>query len=74
MLATPRSGPAQDKVDEQMDQQAGPVVEAARDLGLLIITAGKGDIIPLVPPLTVTDEEISQCCAVIREAAGKVLK
>lgn len=51
----------------QLDQAAGPIVEAARKRGLLVITAGKGDVIRLVPPLTVRDEEIQSCCAILKE-------
>lgn len=32
---------------------AGPLVTAARDRGVIVITAGKGDIVRLVPPLIV---------------------
>lgn len=34
-------------------QMAGPLVTAARDRGVIVITAGKGDIVRLVPPLIV---------------------
>ena len=36
-----------------LPQMAGPLVTAARDRGLIVITAGKGDIVRLVPPLIV---------------------
>lgn len=58
----------------QLDQMGGKMVEAARDGGLIVITAGKGDILRLVPPLTVTDDEIKKCCEIIGELAGKVLQ
>ena len=35
----------------QLDIPAGPITEAALGMGVLAITAGKGDIIRLVPPL-----------------------
>jgi acetylornithine aminotransferase len=38
----------------QLDQMAGPLTTAARDRGIIVITAGKGDIVRLVPPLIVT--------------------
>ena len=38
----------------QLDQMAGPLTTAARDRGVIVITAGKGDIVRLVPPLVVT--------------------
>eukprot|EP00775_Hariotina_reticulata_P009378 gene9378-9541_t len=56
-------------VGVQLDMMGGPVVDAARAAGVLIITAGKGDVLRLVPPLTVTEEEIDHCCKVL----GKVL-
>ena len=48
------------------------MVDAAREQGLLIITAGKGDIVRLVPPLTVTDDEIDTCCRILADVV-KVL-
>jgi acetylornithine aminotransferase len=56
-------------VGVQLDVPAGPVVEAARAEGLLIITAGKGDVVRLVPPLVITEAEIDECCEVL----GRVL-
>ncbi len=38
-------------VGVQLDIPAGPVVDAAREMGVLAITAGNGNIIRLVPPL-----------------------
>ncbi len=56
-------------VGVQLDFPAGPVVEAARAAGVLIITAGKGDVVRLVPPLTISEEEIDAAVAVL----GRVL-
>ena len=44
----------------ELDQMAGPVVDIARDMGVLAITAGKGDIVRLVPPLVLTDADIAK--------------
>ena len=44
------------------------VWQACRSKGLLIITAGKGDIIRLVPPLTVSAKEVDQAVAILKEA------
>ena len=52
----------------ELDVMAGPVVEACRAKGLLIITAGKGDIVRLVPPLTVSAQEVDQAIAILKEA------
>jgi acetylornithine aminotransferase len=57
----------------QLDRPAGAVVAAARARGVLVITAGKGDVVRLVPPLTVRDEEIAACCAVLGEVARELL-
>ena len=39
-------------------QAAGAVVEKAREQGLIVITAGKGDVVRLVPPLIITDADV----------------
>ena len=46
-------------------QPAGPIVEAARSEGLIVITAGKGDVVRLVPPLIITDEDVDLCIAIL---------
>ncbi|MEW5306378.1 MAG: hypothetical protein WDW38_007106 [Sanguina aurantia] len=56
----------------QLDISAGPIVDIARDMGLLIITAGKGDVIRLVPPLVVSHAEILRAAAILGEAIKKV--
>lgn len=56
-------------VGVQLDVMAGKVVEAARAEGLLVITAGKGDVVRLVPPLVISEQEIDHCCQVL----GRVL-
>ena len=52
-------------VGVQLDFMATKVVEVARDQGLLIITAGKGDVVRLVPPLIISNEEIDYCCGLL---------
>lgn len=59
-------------VGVEMDVMAGPVVNEAREGGVLAITAGKGDILRLVPPLVLTDDDISQAVEVIGQAIAKV--
>lgn len=54
-------------------QPAGKVVEAARDRGLIVITAGAGDIVRLVPPLIVTEQEIDEAAQVLGEAVAQAL-
>lgn len=41
--------------------------QACRAKGLLIITAGKGDVVRLVPPLTVSAAEVEQAIALLKE-------
>jgi acetylornithine/succinyldiaminopimelate/putrescine aminotransferase len=50
-----------------LDRDAGPVVDAARGAGLLVLTAGT-DVLRLLPPLVVSDEEIAQALAILDEA------
>jgi len=57
----------------QLDTSASPVVDACRERGLLIITAGKGDIIRLVPPLTVSAAEVDQAIGILKEAIAAAL-
>eukprot|EP00892_Ulva_mutabilis_P002349 jgi/Ulvmu1/12114/UM084_0040.1 len=54
-------------VGVQLDVAGGGVVEAARGKGVIVITAGTGDVIRIVPPLTCTDAEIDHCAAVVAE-------
>ena len=45
-----------------------PLVATCRDAGLLVITAGAGDVLRLLPPLVVSAEEVDQAVAIIAEA------
>lgn len=51
--------------------KAAEVVTAARERGLLIITAGDG-VIRIVPPLVISAEEINHGLAILDEAMGVV--
>ena len=55
-------------VGVQLDCPAGPLVGVCRDAGLLVITAGKGDVLRLLPPLVVTEEEVERAVEIIAEA------
>jgi predicted acetylornithine/succinylornithine family transaminase len=48
----------------RLDRAAGPVVDAAREHGLLALTAGE-DILRLAPPLVVTAEELEEALAIV---------
>eukprot|EP00884_Botryococcus_braunii_P019750 jgi/Botrbrau1/6459/Bobra.0034s0034.1 len=49
----------------QLDQPGGPICDAAREEGLLVITAGKGDIIRLLPPLIVSNDEVDEAIRIL---------
>ena len=46
-------------------QPGGGVVTAARDEGLIVITAGAGDVVRLVPPLTITNDDVDECVSIL---------
>ena len=48
--------------------QAGKVCNIARDLGLIVITAGPGDVVRLVPPLTISKEDIDIAVGILKKA------
>jgi len=49
-----------------LDREAGPVVDACRAAGLLVLTAG-ADVLRLLPPLVVTDAEIDEALGVLAQ-------
>ncbi|MYW89839.1 aminotransferase class III-fold pyridoxal phosphate-dependent enzyme, partial [Amycolatopsis rubida] len=54
---------------------AGAVCKAAFERGLLMETSGPdGEVMKLLPPLTLTDEELSEGLAIITESVAAVLK
>ena len=57
----------------ELDVPAGPVVEAARADGLLVITAGKGNVVRMVPPLTVTEAEVDEAVEALCTAIDRIL-
>lgn len=44
----------------ELDVSAAPLVKKALNEGLLVLTAGNGNIVRLVPPLIISEEEIRQ--------------
>ena len=54
-------------------QPAGGVCERARDAGLIVITAGKGDVVRLVPPLIVSDADVDQAVEILSGAIAAEL-
>ncbi|PKA51758.1 Acetylornithine aminotransferase, mitochondrial [Apostasia shenzhenica] len=49
----------------ELDVAASPVIDACRDSGLLVLTAGKGNVIRLVPPLIISEKELKQAADII---------
>ncbi|CAL5440248.1 unnamed protein product [Camellia sinensis] len=62
----------------ELDVPASPLADACRNSGLLILTAGKGNVVRLVPPLIVSEQELDraaeillQCLHVLDESEPK---
>lgn len=51
---------------------ASVVVDASRERGLLVLSAGE-DVVRLAPPLTVREEEVAQAVAVLAEAVSSAV-
>jgi acetylornithine aminotransferase len=48
-------------------EPVGPLVEAARERGLLVIPAGEGDVLRMVPPLVVSEAEVAEAVGTLQE-------
>ncbi|KAG4998424.1 hypothetical protein JHK82_029215 [Glycine max] len=48
-----------------LDVPASPLVDACRSSGLLVLTAGKGNVVRLVPPLIITEKELEQAAGIL---------
>ncbi|WVY97066.1 hypothetical protein V8G54_029217 [Vigna mungo] len=48
-----------------LDVPATPFVDACRNSGLLVLTAGKGNVVRIVPPLIITEKEIEQAVDIL---------
>ncbi|TKY51055.1 Acetylornithine aminotransferase [Spatholobus suberectus] len=48
-----------------LDVPASPLVDACRNSGLLVLTAGKGNVVRLVPPLIITEKELEQAANIL---------
>ena len=49
----------------ELDVPASPLVDACRGSGLLVLTAGKGNVVRLVPPLIITEHELDQAAEIL---------
>ncbi|KAG0615420.1 hypothetical protein M758_5G039900 [Ceratodon purpureus] len=52
-------------VGVELDVPAAPLVEAALKAGLLILTAGNGNVVRLAPPLTISEAELNQAVDIL---------
>ncbi|XP_057480166.1 acetylornithine aminotransferase, mitochondrial-like [Actinidia eriantha] len=51
----------------ELDVPASSLVDACRNSGLLILTAGKGNVVRLVPPLVVSEQELGRAAEILLE-------
>ncbi|XP_043700581.1 acetylornithine aminotransferase, mitochondrial-like [Telopea speciosissima] len=51
----------------ELDVPAAPLVDACRNSGLLILTAGKGNVVRLVPPLVISQQELESAAEILSE-------
>ncbi|KZV44169.1 acetylornithine aminotransferase, mitochondrial-like [Dorcoceras hygrometricum] len=49
----------------ELDVSASPLVEACQQSGLLILTAGKGNVVRMVPPLIITKQELDEAVEIL---------
>ncbi|KIW06425.1 uncharacterized protein PV09_02873 [Verruconis gallopava] len=57
----------------QLSEDPTPIVNAARERGLMIITCGTNTL-RFVPPLIITEQEIEQGMQILKQAMGAVFK
>lgn len=51
----------------ELDVSATPLVEACQKSGLLVLTAGKGNVVRIVPPLTISKEEVDEGVEILKK-------
>ncbi|KAJ9178967.1 hypothetical protein P3X46_010806 [Hevea brasiliensis] len=51
----------------ELDVSASSLVDACRNSGLLILTAGKGNVVRLVPPLIISEQELERAADILFE-------
>ncbi|XP_050225165.1 acetylornithine aminotransferase, mitochondrial-like [Mercurialis annua] len=51
----------------ELDVPASPLVDACRNSGVLVLTAGKGNVVRLVPPLIVTEQELGHAAEILQK-------
>jgi len=56
----------------ELDVPAGPVTAACLKEGLIVITAGAGNVVRMVPPLVVSEEEVDRCVSIVARAVSEL--
>jgi acetylornithine aminotransferase len=49
----------------ELDVSASPLVNACLNSGLLVLTAGKGNVVRIVPPLIITEQELEKAAEIL---------
>ncbi|KAI3463442.1 hypothetical protein Pfo_020105 [Paulownia fortunei] len=49
----------------ELDVSASPLVDACQQSGLLVLTAGKGNVVRIVPPLIISKQELDQAAEIL---------
>lgn len=60
-------------VGVELDVPAAPVVKEALEKGLLVLTAGNGNVIRLVPPLIISEQEIKDAVEILLKCMPSLL-
>lgn len=51
----------------ELDVSASLLVEACQESGLLVLTAGKGNVVRIVPPLIISKEELDEAAEILKK-------
>ncbi|GAA0143539.1 transaminase [Lithospermum erythrorhizon] len=51
----------------ELDVSASALVDACRESGLLVLTAGKGNVVRIVPPLIISEEELNLAAEILAD-------
>ncbi|XP_024199509.1 acetylornithine aminotransferase, mitochondrial [Rosa chinensis] len=52
----------------ELDVPASPLLDACRSAGLLVLTAGKGNVVRLVPPLIISEQELDRAAEILYQS------
>jgi acetylornithine/N-succinyldiaminopimelate aminotransferase len=57
----------------ELDRPAGPVVDACRDRGLLVLTAGE-KVLRMTPPLVIDEQDVERALAILGDALERAVR